>query len=802
MLPAFEKRVQFDFVMNESLDSLKRKVEAFKPGTLVLLMPFARDSEGVVISFTGIAKLVSAASPVPVYGTWDFYFGHGIVGGRLTDGYSQGSAAAMKALRVLKGETPESIPIQRSSPTRFMFDTRQLKRFKISESDLPEGSYLGYQTWYEINRYYVWASILSGVLMLALICLLVLVQFKRRRAEKEGRAERERTALQLETSHNLINKLSRQVPGAIFQFQLFKDGRSCFPYASDGIQNIYEVTPEQVREDASPVFAVLHPDDYNRVTESIRESARTSQTWQLEYRVKLPSKGVRWLSGLSKPELLEDGSTIWHGFITDITESKQMEAKFRALFDQSSFLAGILDQQGRLVDINSTALNLIGAQRKEVIGKYFPDTPWWSDAQDRVKLIEVLDLAYAGTHASFEAIHRIPTGGHINVLFSAMPIFLDDSIQMAVIGVDITQRINAEEMQRENETRFRFMLENSPIAVRVTNLTTGQIVFANQRYAELIDSAPVELMKIDPKQYYVNPQDYADVIGQLNKGEVVVNKLIELKIHGEYSESKWTLASYLLLKFQKEPSILGWFYDITERKHAEVELLRSNDELEQFSYAVSHDMRQPLRMISSYLQLLEMSLVGQLDDEKREYFNFAIEGAKRIDQMLMALLEYSRVGRQGEPQTLIESHAVLDEALLFLQPAIAEAQAKLTINGDWPRIMGSHDEILRLLQNLIGNAVKYRIAGRIPEITVSSEMVRNEWHLSVADNGVGILPSQVERLFKVFQRLHTRATYEGTGIGLALCRKIVEHHNGRIWAESAGEGLGSKFCVVLPCGGR
>lgn len=238
--------------------------------------------------------------------------------------------------------------------------------------------------------------------------------------------------------------------------------------------------------------------------------------------------------------------------------------------------------------------------------------------------------------------------------------------------------------------------------------------------------------------------------------------------------------------------------DITERKEHEKELLRSNAELEQFSYAVSHDMRQPLRMISSYLQLLELSLADQLDSEKRNYFNFAIDGAKRIDQMLVALLEYSRVGRMGEPPTWIDSRAVLSEALLFLQSAIAEAQAKLAISGDWPRVFASHDEMLRLLQNLIGNAAKYRVAGRTPEITVTSETLGKEWLLSVADNGVGILPGQAHRLFQVFQRLHTHAAYEGTGIGLALCRKIVEHHGGQIGANSQGEGLGSTFWVKLP----
>ncbi len=238
--------------------------------------------------------------------------------------------------------------------------------------------------------------------------------------------------------------------------------------------------------------------------------------------------------------------------------------------------------------------------------------------------------------------------------------------------------------------------------------------------------------------------------------------------------------------------------DITERKQAEAEILRSNAELEQFSYSISHDMRQPLRMITSYLQLLERDLAGTLDADKREYLHFAADGAKRLDQMLVGLLEYSRVGRKGEPPAWLESRAILDEALLFLQPAIAEAGARVSISGEWPRIFASPDEMLRLAQNLIGNALKFRLAGRAPQIEVTSEIKDQEWRMCVADNGAGIAPEQIGRLFQVFQRLHSRAVYEGTGIGLALCRKIAEHHGGRIRAESEGDGRGSRFCVELP----
>jgi light-regulated signal transduction histidine kinase (bacteriophytochrome) len=238
--------------------------------------------------------------------------------------------------------------------------------------------------------------------------------------------------------------------------------------------------------------------------------------------------------------------------------------------------------------------------------------------------------------------------------------------------------------------------------------------------------------------------------------------------------------------------------DIADRKQAEEDLQRSNAELEQFSYAISHDMRQPLRMISSYLKLIETDLADRLDGEQREYFNFVIDGAKRMDAMMVGLLEYSRVGRKGEPCAWLESRTVLDEALLFLEPAIAEASASVAVKGAWPRIFASPDEMLRLLQNLIGNALKFRISGRTPQIDMTSEMVDRTWRVCVADNGVGIIPGQIERLFQVFQRLQSRTAYEGTGIGLALCRKIVEHHGGTIWAESAGENQGSRFYFALP----
>jgi light-regulated signal transduction histidine kinase (bacteriophytochrome) len=206
-------------------------------------------------------------------------------------------------------------------------------------------------------------------------------------------------------------------------------------------------------------------------------------------------------------------------------------------------------------------------------------------------------------------------------------------------------------------------------------------------------------------------------------------------------------------------------------------------------------------MIASYQQLLEKALHDKLDDDTREYLHFASDGAKRLDQMLVALLDYSRVGRKTEPLGWIASRAALDEALLFLKPALDEAGAQVRITGDWPRLYASHDELVRLFQNLIGNAVKYRAAGRAPVVDVIGDSgVDGNWTVRIGDNGIGIDPAQIPRLFQVFQRLQSHARYEGAGVGLALCRKIVEHHGGRIHAESAGDGQGSTFVFELPLG--
>jgi C4-dicarboxylate-specific signal transduction histidine kinase len=247
-----------------------------------------------------------------------------------------------------------------------------------------------------------------------------------------------------------------------------------------------------------------------------------------------------------------------------------------------------------------------------------------------------------------------------------------------------------------------------------------------------------------------------------------------------------------------KPTIcFGYVQDITERKALEEELKRSNTELEQFAYAASHDLREPLRMVSSFVSLLERKYEGALDAEAHEFIAFARDGAQRMDSLINGLLNYSRVGHANLVFARVELGEIAREALLNLTATLEACQGDVEIVSGLPAVQGNHGELVRLVQNLVGNALKYRRPEAKPRIRINAARKGHEWVMTVSDNGIGIAPEHHERIFGIFQRLHVHQQYEGAGIGLAVCKKIVERHKGRIWVESE-PGQGSSFSFTLP----
>ncbi|MEN6586638.1 MAG: PAS domain-containing protein [Sulfuricella sp.] len=375
---------------------------------------------------------------------------------------------------------------------------------------------------------------------------------------------------------------------------------------------------------------------------------------------------------------------------------------------------------------------------------------------------------------------------------------------------DVTEQKRMEDALRDSEERWKFALEGSEEGVWDWNIRSGEALYS-RRWKEMLGYGEEEISNsADEWTKRVHAEDMPGVMANIEDhiAGKTATAVAEFRMQCKDGGWKWILGRGMVAERDAEGKplrLVGTNTDISARKLAEsalqektAALLHSNAELEQFAYSISHDMRQPLRMVTGHLQLLERGLKDKLDQDDKENLAFALDGARRMDAMIVSLLDYSRIGRKTSSKQWMASRDSFDEALAFLAPAIKESGATISASGEWPRIFASRDELTRLFQNLIGNAVKYHAADQAPRVEVVSSMTPQLWRVSVRDHGIGIAPQQIDRLFQFFSRLQSRARFDGTGMGLALCRKIAEHHGGHVWVESEGEGLGSTFIFELP----
>jgi len=485
----------------------------------------------------------------------------------------------------------------------------------------------------------------------------------------------------------------------------------------------------------------------------------------------------------------------------------QMEGRYRGLLEAAPDAMVVVNQGGEIVLLNVQAEKQFGYSRDELVGQ---------------KVKNIIPKGFAerliadGTRSAAEALaQQIGTGieliarrknkSEFPIEIMLSPLESAEGTLVTAAIRDISVRRAAEKHLAQMEGRYRGLLEAAPDAMVVVN-QGGQIVLLNVQAEKQFGYSRDEL--VGQKVKNIIPEGFAErlVADALRSVEDALAQQIGTGIEliaRRKNRSEFPI-EIMLSPLESAEGILvtAAVRDITARKKAEANLLnkveelnRSNEELGQFAYIASHDLQEPLRMVASYTQLLARRYKGKLDSDADEFITFAVDGASRMQRLIQDLLAYSRVGTKGKDLLDISSEEALQQALINLRGAIEEKGALVT-HDPLPSVFADEMQLIQLFQNLVGNAIKYQRPG-IPKVHVTAS--RNggkKWTFSVKDNGLGIDPQYFEKIFGMFQRLHKREEFAGTGIGLAICKKIVERHGGSISVESQ-PGQGSTFRFAL-----
>ncbi|HEX2961771.1 MAG TPA: PAS domain S-box protein [Ignavibacteriales bacterium] len=561
---------------------------------------------------------------------------------------------------------------------------------------------------------------------------------------------------------------------------------------------------------------IIHPNDLNKEVK-LRKKLLSGEIpfYKMEKRYIRSDSSVACTIFTCTVLKTQSDATLLVGVVEDITERKISEEEIKnseSLLKQILHLMPVgiwlLNGKGEIAHSNPCAKKLWAGVRYVGIENFEEFKGWRADSGEPL-----------GAHdwAAAKAIEKGET--HINELIdiqcfngqrktiynSAMPLRENSGKIIGAIAVnqDLTELIRVEQELKISEEKFRTIAETMPLIVWTAE-PDGKFDYLNQRSLEFTGAKAEDVTGFGWYNF-LHPDSSACAeekwLESIKTGKILEDTSLIRRHDGQY---RWFLTRSVPLRDDKG-NIIKWFGTATEihdQKETEKKLNealkkleRSNQDLEQFAYIASHDLKEPLRMVKNYMQLLEKKYKGVLDESAGTYINFAVDGATRMNALISDLLLYAKVSSKPKEFELVDLNKMTEKVLEDLQLSIKESGASVNYAG-LPVVMADSLQMRQLFQNLIQNAIKFRNV-QSPVIEIRSEKMSSHWLITVKDNGIGIDPQFKERIFIIFQRLHEREKYPGTGMGLAICKRIVEHHGGRIWVESE-VGSGTTFYFIIP----
>jgi PAS domain S-box-containing protein len=575
-----------------------------------------------------------------------------------------------------------------------------------------------------------------------------------------------------------------------------------------GAERIKGYTADQIIGRNFSCFFAPADIERGRPEEILRIAAASGRHEEQGMRVR--RNGSRFLANVVFTALRDAAGNLrgFSEFSHDLSESQESEARYRGLLEAAPDAMVVVNQAGEIVLLNVRAEKELGYSRDELVGQkvknIIPEGFAERIIADGTRSAAEALAQQIGT--GIELVGRRKDGSEFPIEIMLSPLESADGILVTAAIRDISVRKAAESHLARMEARYRGLLEAAPDAMVVVNVA-GEIVLLNVRAEKEFGYSRDEL--VGQKVKNIIPEGFAERIiadGTRSAAEALAQQIgTGIELVGRRKDGSEFPIEIMLSPLESADGILvtAAIRDITERKESDQhlaktveELKRSNDDLQQFAYVSSHDLQEPLRMVSSYTQLLAKRYKGRLDSDADEFIAFAVDGCNRMQGLIQDLLAYSRAGTIEKKLREVPSENALQKALINLRAAIKQSGAVVT-HDTLPAITTDETQFTQIFQNLVGNAIKYRRA-EDPRVHVSAARNDgNEWTFSVRDNGLGIDPQYFERIFVLFQRLHGRDEFEGTGIGLAVCKRIVERLRGRIWVESQLE-KGSTFYFTLP----